>query len=180
MLTPATFRHILNVDTDNMTNIGQAYKQSSLSDTWDAIVIGSGIGGLTAAALLARHAGRRVLVLERHYTAGGFTHTFHRPGYEWDVGVHYIGQVKDSRSPVRAAFDHLTGGRLEWNPMPDVYDRIVIGDQSYDFPTGVGRFRERMNTYFPRESAAIDRYIEMVIAASRASNWFFAEKALPR
>jgi all-trans-retinol 13,14-reductase len=34
-----------------------------------------------------------VLILERHYTAGGFTHTFTRPGYEWDVGLHYIGEV---------------------------------------------------------------------------------------
>ena len=70
-----------------------SYHQTTIDDAFDAIVIGSGIGGLTAASLLARHAGQRVLVLERHYTAGGFTHTFHRPGYEWDVGVHYIGQV---------------------------------------------------------------------------------------
>ena len=37
--------------------------------------------------------GKTVLVLERHYTAGGFTHVFKRKGYEWDVGIHYIGGV---------------------------------------------------------------------------------------
>ena len=58
-----------------------SYKQHSIQGPFDAIVIGSGIGGLTAAALLARHGGQRVLVLERHYTAGGFTHVFRRPGY---------------------------------------------------------------------------------------------------
>jgi len=47
-----------------------------------------------AAALLARHDGKPVLVMERHYVAGGYTHTFHRPGYDWDVGVHYIGQAQ--------------------------------------------------------------------------------------
>ena len=56
-----------------------AYKQVTLGDKWDVIVIGSGIGGLTAAALLSVHGGKRVLVLERHYAMGGFTHTFRRP-----------------------------------------------------------------------------------------------------
>ena len=62
-------------------------------DDLDAIVIGSGIVVLAVAALLAIHDSRRVVVLERHTTAGGFTHTFDRKGWEWDVGVHYIGQV---------------------------------------------------------------------------------------
>ena len=65
--------------------VGRSYKQERPEGRWDAIVIGSGMGGLTAAALLARHGGRRVLVLERHATAGGFTHTFRRPGFEWDL-----------------------------------------------------------------------------------------------
>src|SRR5205085_8285353 len=107
---------------------GVAYKQATLEDSWDAIVIGSGMGGLTTAAMLAKQAGQRVLVLERHYTAGGFTHAFHRPGYEWDVGVHYIGQMQEAASGLRAAFDHLTEGRLAWNTMPDVYDESRIAD----------------------------------------------------
>jgi all-trans-retinol 13,14-reductase len=140
-----------------MRQIGQSYKQHPVDGTYDAIVIGSGIGGLTAAALLAKHAGKKVLVLERHYTAGGFTHVFRRPDYEWDVGVHYIGEVNDPQSPVRAAYDHLTEGRLQWNTMPDVYDRIVITDRSYDFPTGMERFRTNMKQYFPGEPPAIGR-----------------------
>ena len=58
--------------------IGTSYKQHGCTGEYDAIVIGSGIGGLTSAALMATHAGKRVLVLERHYTAGGITHTFTR------------------------------------------------------------------------------------------------------
>ena len=93
--------------------------------------------GSTAAALLAKHGGKRVLVLERHYVAGGYTHAFHRPGYEWDVGVHYVGEVQDPASPLRAMFDHLTGGRLQWNAMPDVYDRIRMGGHEYELVTGL-------------------------------------------
>lgn len=162
-----------------MKQIGSSYKQHTVDDSYDAIVIGSGMGGLTAAALLARHGGKKVLVLERHYTAGGFTHVFHRPGYEWDVGLHYIGQVNSPGSPVRAAFDHVTEGRLLWNPMPAVYDRIYIGDRSYDFPAGIERFREQMKGYFPEEAANIDRYIAAVFATVRSSGLYFAEKAIP-
>ena len=162
-----------------MRQVGHSYKQFAIEDVYDAIVIGSGIGGLTAAALLAKHAGRKVLVLERHYTAGGFTHVFRRPNYEWDVGLHYIGGVGNPKSPVRAAFDHVTEGRLGWNPMPDVYDRILIAGRGYDFPSGIERFRQRMKQYFPGEAQAIDRYIAALCAAAGASNLYFAEKAIP-
>ncbi len=159
---------------------GIAYKQAALEDSWDAIVIGSGIGGLAVAALLAKHAHKRVLVLERHYTAGGFTHAFHRPGYEWDVGVHYIGQVQNPTSPVRAAFDHLTEGRLDWNPMPDVYDEIRIADRVYQLRSGARHFRDGLLERFPSEARAIDRYLTAVRASVKASSLFFAEKAIPR
>ena len=160
--------------------IGSSYKQCSISDRWDAIVIGSGIGALAAAALLARHGGKRVLVLERHYVAGGFTHSFHRPGYEWDVGVHYIGQVQDPASPVRRIFDNLTAGRLKWNPMPDVYDRIRIADHEYEFVAGQERFRDRLKSYFPSETAAIDRYLSAVLTCAGKTTLYFAEKGVPR
>src|SRR5580692_12111765 len=149
MLTRATFLPRNNVADVHIKITGHAYKQRRIEESWDAIVIGSGIGGLATAALLAKHGGQRVLVLERHYTAGGFTHAFRRPGYEWDAGVHYVGEVSDPGSPIRAAFDHITEGRLRWNPMPDVYDRISIGDRDYDFPTGLERFRAEMGDRFP-------------------------------
>lgn len=136
---------------------GIPYKQAKLSEQWDAIVIGSGIGGLTAAVLLAVHGGKRVLVLERHYEAGGFTHTFHRPGYEWDVGLHYIGQVQDERSSVRRAFDHVTAGKVQWQAMPEIYDRFIIEGQPFDLVAGLDRFREGMKQSFPKETRAIDR-----------------------
>jgi all-trans-retinol 13,14-reductase len=166
----------MNVGGVNMVS----YKQHSLDDRWDAIVIGSGIGGLTAAALLSRHAAKKVLVLERHYTAGGYTHSFQRPGYSWDVGVHYIGDLQDPASPLRAAFDHLTNGQLEWAPMPDVYDRISIGGRTFEFPTGLERLRARLKDYFPSDAGAVDRYLAAVQSAQKASGLYFAEKAVPQ
>ena len=169
----------LTLDHDTMAgSTGVSYKQQPPDGEWDAIAIGSGIGGLSCAALLARRAGKRVLVLERHYTAGGFTHVFHRPGYEWDVGVHYVGEM-GAGCGMRALFDEITEGRLKWNAMPEVYDRIRIADRRYDFVRGAERFTERMREYFPQEGAAIERYMAQVHGAARASKSFFAEKALP-
>ncbi len=158
--------------------VGLSYKQSPIRGTYDAIVIGSGMGGLTAAAILAKRGGKRVLVLERHYTAGGYTHSFTRPGYEWDVGVHYIGQVGEHQQ-LRPVYDWLTDGRLDWAPMPDVYDRVFLGDRAYDYVTGHRRFASRMKDYFPGERHAIDRYIAAIHACNKAGTPYWADRVLP-
>ena len=160
--------------------IGTSYKQHpGLADQWDAIVIGSGIGGLSVAATLSKLAAKRVLVLERHYTAGGFTHSFRRPGYEWDVGVHYIGNVSHPKAMGRRMFDFITDGELEWEDMGDVYDRIILGDRSYDYVKGLENFRAQMHAYFPEDSDAIDRYLEKVTETAKKAQQFYMEKAVP-
>lgn len=162
-----------------MENAAVSWKRFDPSGHWDAIVIGSGLGGLTSAALLAKHAGWRVLVLERHYTPGGFTHVFKRRDYEWDVGLHYIGDVQNPRAGTRLLFEHLTEGRLEWASMGEVYDRIVIGDDAYDYVAGAKPFAEKMKAYFPDDGEAIDRYVQLIREAARTAGPFFATKALP-
>jgi all-trans-retinol 13,14-reductase len=116
------------------------------------------------------------LLLERHYAAGGFTQVFRRPGLEWDVGLHYIGQVQDPESETRRMFDHITDGRLQWARMPDVYDRLIIRDRTFDFHAGVDHFRERMQSYFPQDVGAIDQYIQTVNRCVARIGLFFAEK----
>lgn len=157
---------------------GESYVRSQVSDTWDAIVIGSGIGGLTTAGFLARD-GQRVLMLERHTTAGGCTQVFRRAGYEWDAGLHYMGEVHRSDSRLRHIFDHITGGKLEWAPMPEIYNRILVGDREYEIPAGTKRFAESLKGYFPQESRAIDAYLDLVNETARDAKTFFAHRALP-
>jgi len=154
------------------------YKKEHLNEPYDAIVIGSGIGGISAAALLSK-AGKKVLVLERHYTAGGFTHTFQRKGYEWDVGVHYIGEVHRKNSGLRKIFDYITNKNLQWAFMGEIYDKIIFGEESYEFVSGTARFKERLYQYFPEEKRAIDQYLSLVYQAAAATKGFFMEKALP-
>ena len=157
----------------------QSYKRKTqLADQYDTIIIGSGMGSLTTAAILAKE-GQKVLVLERHYTAGGFTHIFKRKGYEWDVGIHYIGEVQRANSATRRLFDYISDGHLKWADMGEVYDRIIIGEKSYDFVKGIKNFKQKLYEYFPDDQKAIDNYVDMVFASTKATRSFFAEKALP-
>ncbi|MBL4905231.1 MAG: NAD(P)-binding protein, partial [Flavobacteriaceae bacterium] len=118
----------------------QSYKKNpTLAKQYDTIIIGSGMGGLTSAAILAKE-GQKVLVLERHYTAGGFTHVFKRKGFEWDVGIHYIGDVQTPNSVIKKIFEYITNSNLKWADMGTVYDKIIIGEKSYDFVKGTTNF----------------------------------------
>jgi all-trans-retinol 13,14-reductase len=140
--------------------IGYRYRPNRLEPDYDAIVIGSGMGGLSTAALLS-DLGWKVCVLEQHYTAGGFTHSYERAGYEWDVGVHYIGEVGTS-TRTRKMFDYLSGGNLHWAPMDDEYDRFYIGDKVFNAVAGKQEFRDNLVRQFPNESLAIDKYMKLL------------------
>lgn len=63
------------------------FTKEKIPDDLDAIVIGSGIGGMTAAATMAK-VGKRVLVLEQHDVAGGCCHSFTKKGFEFDAGMY--------------------------------------------------------------------------------------------
>ena len=157
----------------------QSYKQkNNLKENYDAIIVGSGIGSLCTAALLSKE-GKKVLVLERHYTAGGFTHVFKRKGYEWDVGIHYIGEVQNPNAPIRKMFDYISNNKLEWADMGEVYDKIIIGDKTYDFVKGVKNFKTKMYEYFPDDIDAIDKYVQLIFDCNKTMKKFYLEKALP-
>lgn len=162
-----------------MKRTGTRFRPRLAHDHYDAIVIGSGIGGLTTAALLAK-LGKRVCVLEQHYTAGGYTHSYEREGYEWDVGVHYIGEVHKPWSMIRRVFDVISDGNLDWAPMDTHYDRIILGDKTYDYVAGREEFKAEIKRHFPAEAAAIDRYVDLLSEVSAKVPRFFAGQALPR
>ena len=120
-----------------------------------------------------------MLVLERYAKAGGFTHMFKRKDYDWDVGLHYVGEVHNPDSTIRRLFDEITGDRLEWQAMGDVYDTVVVGDERFEYVAGRTAWRDRMVESFPDEEAAIDRYLELVKETTRGARGFFGAKALP-
>ncbi len=148
------------------------------SPIWDTIIIGSGLGGMTSGCLLAK-AGQKVLILERHNVPGGFTHTFKRKGFEWDVGVHYVGQMFAKFSILKKVFDYITDGKLLWEQMDLIYDRIVIKGDRYDYVAGIENQIQGLLKHFPNDEVAIRDYYTLVRETSRSAAWFIGEKTMP-
>ena len=143
----------------------------------DAIVIGSGIGGLAAAAALATQ-GRRALVLERHARAGGLTQTFEHKGFRFNVGVHYLGGFGPG-SQNRRLFDLLGGGRIALAQIPGTYDRIHFPDFEIAFAPPRAALVQTLKAGFPDERAGIDRYFDAVDRGVLALGAAFATHAAP-
>jgi phytoene dehydrogenase-like protein len=146
---------------------------------FDAIVIGSGMGALAFASIMARLSKWRVLVLERHFKIGGFTHTFTRPGgWSWDVGLHYVGQMGEGMMG-RRLFDFITNSGVKWNSMPKGYDQFVYPDLQFCVPKGETNFREALSQAFPSERAAIEQYFRDLNSAMSWHTRYIMESALP-
>ena len=145
---------------------------------WDVIVIGSGMGGMTCAALLAE-LGKRVLVLEQHYVAGGFTHSFKRKEWTWDVGVHAVGEVTPDSMTGRL-LARLTKGKLTWASLGPVYDAFHFPDGvDIDFPDNPKQFRDNLIAAFPEEERAIDDYLHRVREVAGAMKGYYLSRTLP-
>lgn len=161
-----------------MTKQATLWSKKGKPGPYDVIVIGSGMGGMTTAALLAK-LGRRVLVLEQHYVPGGFTHMFTRKNYIWDVGVHAVGEVSD-HSLVGRLLSRLTDNELQWESLGPVYDEFHFPDDfRIDFPDSPQQFRANLHAAFPDETQAIDGYLRYVREVSGAMRGYYLGKALP-
>ncbi|HEX4704920.1 MAG TPA: NAD(P)/FAD-dependent oxidoreductase [Pseudonocardiaceae bacterium] len=148
---------------------------------WDVIVIGAGMGGLVAAAYLAV-TGRRALVLEQHDVAGGNTHVFRRRrSYEFDVGVHYLGDCgPDGLLPALLA-GLGAADRITFRPMDsDCFDRIILPSVTVDVPFGWSRYQQRLTEALPADAAGIATFVRIASAAAAAArNNLIGPKSAP-
>lgn len=134
---------------------------------YDLILIGSGIGALTVASLMALLKGKKVLVLERHFKAGGFTHSFKRQKFHWDVGLHYVGDMAKG-TPTRSLFDLITGSQVDWTPMPDVFEKFVYPGFTFNVRSRKENYISDLIERFPQEAKAIRQYFSDVEKATMA------------
>lgn len=143
---------------------------------YDAIVIGSGMGGLATASILAQVGGKRVLVLEAHFKLGGFLHSFQRHGYLWDPGVHYVGGMQDG-TLTRRCMDLVTGGRVQWHKLDDRFERFVFPDGTFDVPSDPKRYKAELKELFPADADGVDRWFKDLKSAQNWSfRWFYGKE----
>ncbi len=159
--------------------LADRYQVEKIPDEVDTIVIGSGMGGLTCAAVLSRM-GKRVLVLEQHYVAGGGSHMFQlKGGLMFDSGLHYLV----------AYSGHLlwmaTGGkempvRFEQLGEPDgTFDRLALGNEPPFSIKNGERHLPDLYEQFPEHHHDIDEYLRISESVLTKFPLFVMSKALP-
>ena len=126
----------------------------SEKETYDVIVIGAGIGGLSTAALLAK-AGKSVLLVERHDRPGGYAHGFRRRNYHFDAGVHLVsgcGPEGYNNGSTIHKISRAVGMDPESVFIPiQSYARAVYPDFEVPLRAGETAFVTGLSEPFPRE-----------------------------
>lgn len=131
-----------------------------MKEKYDIVVIGSGLGGLVSANILARH-GYKVCVLEKNNQFGGNLQTFVREKHIFDTGVHYIGGLAKGENLYRyfkylGIMDGLKLQKMD----EDRYDVVTFDDDEveYNHAQGYANFTRSLVKQFPKEKEAIQKY----------------------
>src|SRR5690349_12167468 len=130
-----------------MKRLFKGLRGTSPETSYDAVIIGAGIGGLICANLLARD-GLRVLLVEQHYMVGGYCSTFKRRGYVFDAATHFyplLGNPETLTGRLLAELGATTG----WVKM-DPVDTFHLPDGSrFEVPADFDVYLVRLKAEFP-------------------------------
>lgn len=128
---------------------------------YDVIVIGAGLGGLTAGAKLARE-GMKVLVIEQHSRPGGCATTFKRGEFTFEVGLHEMDGPGNRDMKNRIFSELNVTGNVEFLTVPEFY-RFIRGDLAVTVPHDPQMAAVRLSEMFPDEKEGISRYFDQLL-----------------
>src|SRR5690554_1606547 len=135
-----------------------------MSEKYDVVIVGSGLGGLVSAIILAKE-GYKVCVLEKNQQFGGNLQTFSRDKVIFDTGVHYIGGLSEGQNLNRyfkylEILDDISLKKMD----EDAYDIITFDDDAkeYSHAQGYEDFSKSLIEQFPDEEEAINTYCQTI------------------
>jgi len=127
---------------------------------YDYVILGAGLGGLSAAACLTRQ-GYQVAVLEKHYLPGGCCHTFDYGEYRFCADVHYIYQCGEGQTVQQ--FLNYINRHVPFNCLDsDCIDRVITPEVDFRIPLNWEKFRDRLIAHFPEEAREINLYCDEI------------------
>lgn len=142
-------------------------RNENLDENYDIICIGSGMGSLTVASLLAKYLGKKILIIEKHFQLGGYTHAFARKQnkFHWDVGIHYVGDMQETGFS-RLLMDKITNKKVIWKRMSEPFEKFVYPNGTFELYGDESKFKSDLLTRFPEESEAIEFYFRDIHRAA--------------
>ena len=129
---------------------------------YDVVVIGSGMGGLTCAAMLAKE-GMKVCVVEKNHRPGGCLQSFRRGGRILDTGIHYVGSLREGQTMHQylkylGVLPRITLRGLD----PEGFDLIHLEGRTFRHALGYDNFVEGLAADFPAERSGIAAYARLL------------------
>lgn len=130
-------------------------------DEYDVIIIGAGIGGLVCGCYLAK-AGMKVLIVEQHSKPGGCCGSFDRNGYKFDIGVHYLGSLRENGGILNGILnDHNLKNKINILKR-EISNKIIISDKIVNFSNNNNHTIEELVGYFPKEKNNILNFFKFI------------------
>lgn len=140
------------------------FHRESRRESYDVIIIGAGVGGLVAGALLAK-SGRSVLLIERHDRPGGYMHGFSRRGMRFDSGVHLVGGCSptspDHRRIMAMLLECLQLQSKVTFERVDPFAHVFFPQLEIALPQGMAALEARLLESFPDQRPALHRFLTL-------------------
>ncbi|MFA7274753.1 MAG: NAD(P)/FAD-dependent oxidoreductase [Crocinitomicaceae bacterium] len=136
---------------------------------FDVIIIGAGVSGLTAAALLTK-SGLKVCVLERHYLIGGYLQGFDRKGFTFDTAIHWLNQCGENGT-VTKVFEYLGDDFPKPITMKTIHRHVNKG-YYYTLSNNPDELKKKLIEDFPHETKGIEKFFKAAKTVAKVSDNF--------